>query len=272
MVDVLKQNGYYTSFYFGGNLDYGNIRAFLLHANFDEILEERSLEKKMQRGKLGVHDQYIFDYQMNKLDELQEPFFNILFTISSHTPFDHPKIVENLNWDTKELKYLNSVKYTDYCLGQYFEKVKSKSWYNNTLFILISDHSHPSHVNRSYYEIGYQRIPMLWFGNVLKEEYRGTQCDIIGSHVDMPETLLSQLNHNADSFKWGKNMFNPHSNKYVYYEIPRGFGWISPQGSYTYSSNVNVFRSFIGVDSQQDTLLLIGKAYTQKLFETYLAY
>ena len=272
MVDVLKQGGYYTSFYFGGNLDYGNIRAFLLHANFDEIIEGGDIEKKVQRGKLGIHDQYMLDYQLDRLDKQRKPFFNILFTLSSHTPFDYPEITDKLNWKTEEIKYLNSIRYTDHCLKQYFEKVKTKSWYNNTLFILLADHSHPSHIVRSYYETDYQRIPMLWVGNVLKKEFRGTVCDGIGSHVDMPETLLSQLNYNTDLFKWGKNMFNPYSTKFVYYEIVRGFGWISPQGSYTYSTDRGDFHYFTGDESKKDTLLLTGKAYIQKLFETYLSY
>ena len=272
MVDVLKQNGYHTSFYFGGNLDYGNIRAFVLHSHFDEIIEEGNIEKKMPRGKLGIYDQYMLDYQLDKLDNLQTPFFNMLFTLSSHKPFDHPKITEELHWDTEEINYLNSVKYTDYCLGKYIEKAKTKPWYDNTLFILIADHSHPSQFNRSYYERDYQRIPMLWFGNVLKKEFRGTQYEVIGSHVDMPETLLSQLHFNADSFRWGKNMFNPYSNPFMYYEIIRGFGWIAPQGSYTYCTDRSDIHTFIGDESKRDTLLFTGKAYMQKLFETYLGY
>ena len=272
MVEVLKQHGYHTSFYFGGNLDYGNIRAFLLHTDFDEIIEAGNINKKLPRGKLGIHDQYMLDYQLDRLDKQPLPFFNVLFTLSSHSPFDYPKISEELDWKTEELKYLNSVKYTDYCLGKYFEKVKNKSWYDNTLFILVADHSHPSHIARSYYETDYQKIPMLWIGNVLKEEFCGTQCDIIGSQVDIPETLLPQLTLNADSFTWGKNMFNPYSNKFVYYEIVRGFGWITPQGSYTYSTDRNDFQYFSGDDSKADTLLLTGKAYTQKLFERYLVY
>ena len=272
MVDVLKQQGYHTSFYFGGNLDYGNIRAFLLHADFDEIIEEKNIGEKMPRGKLGIHDQYMLDYQINKLDKQQTPFFNVLFTLSSHSPFDSPKISEELNWKTDELKYLNSIKYTDYCLGQYFEKVKNKSWYDNTLFILVSDHSHSSHIARSYYETDYQKIPMLWFGNILKKEFQGKTCQVIGSHVDISETLLSQLNFNSDLFQWGKNMFNPYSKEFVYYEIIRGFGWISPQGSYTYSTNRGDIQYFTGDESKTDTLLFTGKAYVQKLFETYLLY
>lgn len=272
IADVLKQEGYHSSFYFGGNLDYGNIRAFLLHENFDEIVEERDIDKKIPRGKLGIHDQYMLDYQLDMLDKQKEPFFSILFTLSSHSPYDQPKNVKELDWDTAEVKFLNSVKYTDYWLGQYFEKAKSKSWYDNTLFILVADHGHPSHLNRSYYETNYHRIPMLWLGNVLKEDFKGKQCDIIGSHVEIPQTLLAQLNCNTDLFTWGRNMFNPYSNQYVYHEITRGFGWVTPQASYTYSADINAVQYYFGDKSKLNMLLLDGKAYAQRLFETYLSY
>ena len=265
LVSIINKS-HHTSFYFGGNLDYGNIRAFLLHVDFDEIVEGKNIDKKTPRGKLGIHDQYMLDYQMEMLDKKQEPFFNILFTLSSHSPYDQPKIVKELDWDTKELTYLNSVKYTDYCLGQYFEKVKSKPWYNNTMFILLGDHYHPSHIDRSYYDADYQKIPMLWYGDVIKEEFRGTQCGIIGSQVDIPQTLLAQLNINTDIFQWGKNMFNPYSNKFAYYEIVKGFGWISPEGSYAFSNGI---RQFTGDDAQQESLLFVGQAYAQRLFFFY---
>ncbi|MDR1458976.1 MAG: LTA synthase family protein, partial [Bacteroidales bacterium] len=270
--DQLKGKGYHTSFYFGGNLDYGNIRAFLLHANLDKIVEERNIDKTIPRGKLGIHDEYMLAYHLNSLKKQEEPFFSVLFTLSSHSPYDEPKNVSPLGWDTAEIKYLNAVKYTDYWLGQYFDSVKNQSWYDNTLFILVADHSHPSHIERSYYEMNYQRIPMLWYGNVLKEEFKGIQYDVIGSHVDIPETLLSQLGYEDSLFTWGKNMFNPYCNQYAYYEIPRGFGWISPKGSYTYSADGKNFYYFTGEESLQDSLLITGQAYMQKLFNTYLSY
>ncbi|MDR1182070.1 MAG: LTA synthase family protein, partial [Bacteroidales bacterium] len=261
--DRLHEKGYHTSFYFGGNLDYGNIRAFLLHANLDEIVEESNIDRTIPRGKLGIHDQYMFAHHLKSLKKQKEPFFTVLFTLSSHSPYDEPKNVEPLKWDSAEIKYLNAVKYTDYWLGQYFDSVKNQPWYQNTLFILVADHSHPSHIDRSYYEKDYQRIPMLWYGNVLKDEFKGVQYDIIGSHVDVPKTLLSQLGYADSLFTWGKNMFNPYCHQYAYYEIPKGFGWISPSGSYTYSSDRKSFYYFTGEESLKDSLLTTGQAYMQ---------
>ncbi|MDR0603792.1 MAG: sulfatase-like hydrolase/transferase, partial [Bacteroidales bacterium] len=272
LAKVFKEKGYHTSFYFGGNLDYGNIRAFLLHANVDEIIEEKNINNNIPHGKLGIHDEYMLAYHRKHLRKERKPFFTILFTLSSHSPYDEPKNVAQLNWNTTEIKYLNAVKYTDYWLGRYFDSVKNQSWYDNTLFILVADHGHSSHIDRSYYETNYQHIPMLWYGNVLKEEFKGVQCDIIGSHVDIPETLLSQLGYNTSLFTWGRNMFNPYCNQYVYYEITKGFGWITPAGSYTYSPERETFFYYNGDETKKDTLLFTGKAYMHKLFKTYLSY
>ena len=273
LADVLNREGYHTSFYFGGNLDYGNIRSFLLHADFQSIIEGKDIDKKLPRGKLGIHDQYMFDYHLDKLNKEQEPFFSMLFTVSSHSPYDEPKNIEPLTWDTPQLKYLNSVKYCDYWLGHYLEEAKKQTWYDNTLFILLADHSHPSHIERSYYVSDYQRIPMLWFGNVLKEEYKGTICEVVASHVDLAQTLLSQLGKDATPFRWGKNTFNPYTTPFAYFEVNKGFGWVEQGGSYTFTYPFEEHAIYyLGDTSLKKDMVLRGQAYTQKLFETYLAY
>ncbi|MDR0368252.1 MAG: sulfatase-like hydrolase/transferase [Bacteroidales bacterium] len=272
LLEPFNKKGYATSFYFGGNLDYGNIRSFLLHADFKKITEDKDLPGKFPRGKLGIHDEYMFDYHLNEINQMKEPFFTMLFTVSSHSPYDEPKNITPLDWDTEQLKFLNSVKYCDYWLGDYMKKAKEQPWYNNTLFIIVADHGHPSHLNRSYYDQAYQRIPMLWYGNVLNDEYKGTSCEVLSSHVDVATTLLKQLNIDVSPFEWGKNIFNPYCKRFVYHENNKGFGWIEPAGSYNYSSVQEDIFDFTGDESKKDSVVFRGKAYTQKLFETYIAY
>ena len=272
MVEAFNEKGYASSFYFGGNLDYGNIRSFLLHADLKKIVEDKDLPRKFTRGKLGIHDGDMFAYHLNELNQTKEPFFSMLFTVSSHSPYDEPKNVEPLNWDTEQLKFLNSVKYCDYWLGDFMEKAKQQPWYDNTLFIIVADHGHPSHLNRSYYDKESLRIPMLWYGNVLKDKYKGSICDVLSSHIDIAPTLLAQLENNISLFEWGKNIFNPYNKTFVYHENNKGFGWIEPDGDYNYSSIQSDVFGFKGDESKKDSLIFRGKAYTQKLFETYLAY
>jgi len=274
---VLQQHQYNSSFYFGGNLDYGNIRAFLYHANFDKMVEEKNLRHASPRGKLGIQDEYMFVYHAEELNKMKTPFFSMLFTVSSHSPFDHPKITAPLRWDSKELNYLNSAKYTDHCLGEYFEKVKKLPCYDNTLFIVVADHSHPSHLGRNYYSKEFMHIPMLWLGKVLKDEYVGKQCAVVGSHIDIVPTLLNQLGFDKEAFTtWGKDIFNPYCPHFAYFEVKNGFGIITDSSSvihYSLDGDDKETRTyFIGEEREKETLLKKGKAFSQYLFETYKAY
>ena len=272
---VLQQHKYNTSFYFGGNLNYGNIRSFLYHANFEKIVEEKTIGKASPRGKLGIHDEYMFVYHANELSKAKEPFLSILFTLSSHSPYDQPKKIAPLQWDTQEITYLNSVKYTDHWLGMYFENVKKQPWYNNTLFIIVADHSHRSHLDRNYYSKEYQHIPMLWVGNVLKEEYVGKKCDVVSSHLDIAPTLLNQLGYSKEAFRWGKDIFNPYHQHFAYFEVNNGFGIITDSSSviyFTIDNNNDSRTYFVGDEAQKESLLKKGKAYSQYLFETYCSY
>jgi len=273
--NVLLQQRYNTSFYFGGDLNYGNIRSFLYHANFKKVVEEKNLGTVSPRGKLGIHDEYLFMYHAKELNKTEEPFFSILFTLSSHSPYDQPKKIPPLQWDVAEINYLNSAKYTDHWLGAYFEEVKKQTWYDNTLFIIVADHGHPSHLSRSYHSKEYQHIPMLWVGNVLKKDYVGKRCNVVSSHIDIVPTLLNQLGYSKEDFRWGKDIFNPYYQHFTYFEVNNGFGFITDSSSVVYHSfdNNSDFRTyFVGDESQREPLLKKGKAYSQYLFETYLSY
>jgi phosphoglycerol transferase MdoB-like AlkP superfamily enzyme len=272
---ILQEHHYNTSFYFGGNLDYGNIRSFLYHADFKKIIEEKNLRNASPRGKLGIHDEYMFAYHAAELTQAEEPFFSILFTLSSHSPYDQPKEIPPLQWDAPEMPYTNSVKYTDHWLGVYFENVKKQPWYDNTLFIIVADHSHVSHLGRNYYSKEYQHVPMLWVGKVLKEEYIGKQCGIVSSHIDLAPTLLNQLNYPKEAFKWGKDIFNPYCPHFAYFEVNNGFGFITDTATVVYFTidNNNDSRTYFdGDEPQKEPLLKKGKAYSQYLFERYCGY
>jgi phosphoglycerol transferase MdoB-like AlkP superfamily enzyme len=270
---LLKKQGFHTAFYFGGNLDYGNLRAFLLYEGFDRIVEQKDLNRRFPSGKLGVHDQYMFDYFLQEIRKTPQPFFNILFTLSSHSPYDQPKNTPLTDILSPQTPFLNSVKYTDYWLGKFLENIKKESWYDRTLVILLADHGHPSHLQRDFYSAHYQHIPMLWLGGALKDEYRGKTWDKTASHADFSPTLLHQLNIPSDSFVWGKNALNPYAVPFAYFEIPQGFGAVTTEAHLIYSTvHSSGLTAFVGNDSLRSPLLLYAKSYMQTLFDAYLSY
>ncbi|MGA3013273.1 MAG: sulfatase-like hydrolase/transferase [Bacteroidales bacterium] len=265
----LEKDGYTTSFYFGGQLIYGNIRSYIIFNNFDKIMEGADFPANIPRGKLGIHDQYTLDYQMNDLENQKQPFFSALFTVSTHSPWDQP-YKRPLTWGANENNYINAAYYTDHCLGDYFRKVEKEPWFNNTLFIIVADHSHNSYRNWDPQSKEYHKIPLLFYGNVLKDEFRGKRWHKLGNQQDIAATLLSQLGLDHKMFHWSKNLFNPYIPEFAYFSTEDGDGWIRPDAYFSFDATTN-FYHFMQIKPEiKDSILTEGKAFLQGVFGEYM--
>ncbi|MBP6978377.1 MAG: sulfatase-like hydrolase/transferase [Bacteroidales bacterium] len=266
----LMEQGYSTSFYFGGQLIYGNIKSYIYYNGFQRIKEIYDFNPAFPRAKLGIHDEFTLKEQLEDLAVEKTPFFSSLFTLSTHSPFDMPMVVKK-DWGYSQVinDYLNSAFYTDHCLGDYFREARRQPWYDSTLFILIADHSHFSQKNWYYHSPEYHRIPMLFYGDVIKEEYRGTKIDRIGSQVDLASMLLSQLHIDDTDFFWSKNLLNPFVQEFAYVSFEEGIGWIVPEGHFFWVNNLNTYynndlRSDAGRINRQ------GRSFLQVVYQNYL--
>lgn len=263
--------GYSTSFYFGGQLIYGNIKGYIMSTGFNKIREIYDFGDDVLKGKLGVHDEFVLSRQLAELRTEKQPFFSAIFTLSSHSPYDQP-MEEVLTWGKNERKYINSAYYTDKCLGEYFEKAKKEAWYANTLFIIVADHSHNSYRNWDFNSPEYHHIPLLFYGDVLKDEFRGTKCSRMIAHTDIPATLLAQLGHDHSNFYWSRNKMNPYSPDFNYFAMDNGLGWIRPSGvwTYDYTTKSVILNTF--PTNEQEKATKEGKAYLQRVFQEYMDY
>lgn len=265
--------GYATSFLFGGQLSYGNIRAYMYYNKFDRILEEKDFDSDIPRGKLGVHDEYLYEKQLLELRNERVPFFASLFTLSSHGPFEKPEKKIKYEWAGDENNYVNSMRYADEQLFRFIEKAKKEKWFDNTLFIFVSDHGHRSPKHYSLNQPEYRRIPLLFWGNVIKDEFKGSRQKKICSQVDVVSTLLKQLGFSSSKYKWSKDLFNPSVPEFAYYEITDGFGWVRPFQHVVYSSSMNHFY-FEQTNSPAEKARLEkeGKSFLQVMFQEYTDY
>ncbi len=266
---VLESKGYSTSFYFGGQLIYGNIKSYILFNGFGKIMEGKDFPESMPRGKLGIHDQYTLEYQLSELDYQKRPFFSSLFTVSTHSPWDQP-YPKPLKWGDNEREYINAALYTDHCLGEYFQEARKKSWFDSTLFILVADHSHNSYYNWHPNSKYYHKIPLLFYGNVIQEKYRGTVCPKLGDQLDLPVTLLAQLGIPAKEFHWSKNLLNPFAPEFAYYSTEDGVGWVRHYGWFCWDAGPDYFYFLQSDPAMKDSLVHEGKAYLQQVFGEYM--
>ena len=266
----LNAEAYHTSFYFGGHLMYGGIKSYLSIAGFDEMTEIYDLPDSIPRGKLGVHDEFLFDYQISELDHTQQPFFSVAFSTSTHSPYDQP-MEKVLDWGGSENEYINSAYYTDRCLRDFFDKASKKDWYDSTLFIIMADHSHNSYRHWPVTSPQYRHIPMLFYGNVLKEEYRGTQVTRLSSQTDLPVTLLKQLGMGTEEFIWSHDLLNPYSPEFAFYEATNGLGWMRNSGHFVWHKSYGYLEMDVP-EEEKEQLIKEGKSYLQVLFREFMDY
>lgn len=270
-IEDFKSRDYHTSFHFGGQLIYGNIKAYIYYNGFDEIIEGADFDGDIPTGSLGHHDEYLYDRLLEDINSYPKPFFAGAFTLSSHSPFDQP-VNDFVDKGGKYKAMINSVYYSDSCIYDFIEKAKKQDWYENTLFVFVADHSHPSPYEYPYYSKELRKIPLLFYGEVIKDEYRGQTFDSIMSQTDIAATLLSQLNMPFDKFQWSKDVFNPQAPQFAYYGYDNGFGWITPTGNFAYLMGGKIIEYKFDSKADSTKLTRNGKAFVETLYQQYLDY
>lgn len=273
IVQLISQEGYHSSFYYGGQLNYGNLRAYLHYNQFESIIEEGDIAPSVPRGRLGVHDEFMYKRHIDDLKEMQEPFFSVLFTLSSHSPYDFP-MEPVIDWAGNENKFINSAYYADKCLGEYFRMARQQPWFDNTIFIIVADHGHNSDKNWRYESFEYHHIPLLIYGNALKDEFKGVKSGRIADNSSLAKTILRQLNLPADKFNWGYDLFNPVSPEFAYVVLNDGYMWKTPKGEVVYSMLWKHYYSKKfpeGTSPEEiESFTRDGKSYVQALFQDFL--
>jgi hypothetical protein len=112
---------------------------------------------------------------------------------------------------------------------------------------------------------------MLFLGGALKQEYRGKTYDKIASQTDLTSTILRQLNMPDTAFQWSKNLMNPYTKEFAYFELNQGFGWIKPEGYIAYDHfNQRFLTTTISDTIQRKEALVEGASYLQTLFQEYI--
>ena len=270
IVKDFKEQGYHSSFLFGGQLIYGNIKAYIYYNEFDKITEGKDFDASVPEGSLGHHDEYMLARLIKDINSYPQPFFAGAFTLSSHSPFDMP--VQNyVSFGGEFNKTLNSIYYSDSCLYNFVVEAKKQPWYDNTLFVFVADHGHPSPYKYPYFSKEVRKIPLLFYGNVLKKEYRGKTNNTLMSQTDIAATLLSQTNMPYGKYHWSKNVLNPKVNQFAYFGFDDGYGWIEPHGYYSYHKGLERMMSH-HFDTKEDSTRLVnsGKAFIEELYQEYL--
>lgn len=272
LTKALDSVGYHSSFYFGGELNYGNILSFLKYLGFDVIVEQKNIKGDFNRGKLGIHDADMLSWYVEQLGDIPEPFFSTVFTLSSHSPYDNPRCTDiDLSWCSLEKDFIMSANYTDYALGLFMEQAQQQPWYDNTLFVFVADHSHNTYRNHWLNTFAYHKIPLLLYGEPLLDSVRGSQVDRIAGISDIPATLLAQLGLPHSQFRWSRDVMSHCYKPFAFFEMGEGVGWKTPEGEYIYSNQYGCDKNTLP-QTLCDSITNDAKAYIQHWYEEFRSY
>lgn len=259
---VLSARGYNTSFYYGGEIEFANMKTFLLKAGFGKITDKNDFGEKEMNSKWGAHDHVVSERIKKELDTAKVPFFINWLTLSSHEPFE-TGLPPSIPGGDDVSKFLNSLHYTDSVIHDFVQYCRSRPWWNNTLLIIIADHGHKMpYTGRKIDDF---RIPMLWTGGAVSK--KGMTFSRLMNQTDLAATLTGQLNIPAD-FPWSRNMGIDSVPQWAYFSFKNGFGWLEPDGHLVFD---NTGRSIIESGGRiNESTLKKGKSIQQLSYDDFL--
>lgn len=264
----LQAAGYHTGFAYGGELEFAKLRAYLARGQFRDLVDKYRFPASEWNSKWGAHDHVVLRQQLEALSRVPQPFFQVVFTLSSHEPFEVP-MAPVFPGTGKQPAFLNALHYADQSIGRFLDEASRQPWWARTLVVIVADHGHdmpalPSETTRQ--PPGKYHVPMLWLGGALAR--RGLVVSRVGSQTDIARTLLAQLGLDGAAYRWSHDLLAPNEHPFAFFSFRDGLGWVTSHGTFIFSSVANQPLYEDGVVTDDDRRA--GKAYLQMAYEDYL--
>lgn len=203
----------------------------------------------------GVSDQDMFDRANEELAHNygKKPFYALLQTLSNHTPYALPKDlpVKPVTGQGRLDEHLTAMRYSDWALGQFFEKASKQPYYKDTLFVIVGDHGFGNHQQVTELDLGRFNVPLLLIAPGIQDAF-GAVNHTVGTQVDIVPTIMGRLGGETRHQCWGRDLLN----------LPAGdpgIGIIKPSGS----------EQIVGL-VQGDRILIESKDMSPRLYRYQL--
>lgn len=233
---ALKQEGYLLNFYYGGDEDFTNMRSYLIDGGFENRVVDKDFPLQDRMSKWGAHDHIVLERASREIRQCytQYPdnqYFDVILTLSSHEPFDVPFTSDFSH------AYLNSVAYTDSCLGAFVDSLKQHPLWDSTIVILSPDHGYPYPNGIANYNPLRYRIPMAIIGGAVQQPM---QVPTLCSQIDLVPTVLHAMGLDAEAYPFSKNILDSTQTEFAFYAFNDGFALLTPQDTIIVDAKANM--------------------------------
>ena len=218
LVNALRDH---ERFYFlGGSATWGNIRGILQRniANL-HVYEEGNYEAE-RADTWGVTDLVLFDKALAVLKERKDPFFAFIQTSGNHRPYTIPEDGSGFKLASLDKKTLtengfdslaayNGLRYFDFALGHFFERVRREPYFRDTVFVMYGDHGNPSASPTPWEQLYLTsfHVPLVIYAPGLIR--KGRRIEETASLVDLLPTSLSLMKVPYRNTTLGRDLLSP---------------------------------------------------------------
>lgn len=252
IANSLRQEGYHTTYLYGGDINFTNMRSYLVTTGFEQLHWKKDYTTQEQNtSEWGVRDDITFTTLGNMVRQQQAPFLIGYSTLSSHEPWDVP---------THRLddEIANAFNYLDECIGKFISEMKKTPQWDNLLVIMLPDHGF-SHFGVGEEHEMHDHVPMLWLGGALKAPRRILQ---LCNQTDLPATLLGQMGITHDEYRFSRDvMSQSYSYPFAVHTYNNGITMKDSTGFAVFDLNAN--RIIVDKSSNSEALIKKGKAILQ---------
>lgn len=246
----LKDAGYALSYYYGGDINFTNMKSYLVNCGFEDIVCDRDFPVKERTGKWGAHDHLLFDKVLadTKSSKDPAPQLRVIQTSSSHEPFEVPYTSRH------RAPAANAFAYTDSCIGAFADSVSRLP--RKSLIVIVPDHygCYPADIEG---ESARHHVPLIFAGNAL--QHKGIRIHRHGSQTDLAATILGQLGIDATAFKFSRDMLADTPAPFAFYSSPNAIALSDS----TATATVDISTGTVDGDS---TAAVKAKAYIQTFY------
>ena len=255
--NLAKYKNYKTTYYYGGDADFCNMRSYLVSQGYQHIISDANFPIEDKLSKWGVPDHIVAARMMEDIKAQQNekrPMLRILQTSSSHEPFEVP-------YHRLKDKRLNAFAYTDSVMGAIVREYRKLPRWKNTLIVFVPDHVGGYKEKLNDHDRSRYQIPLILAGGAIS---RPMKVGIIGSQHDIAATLLGQLGVEHREFTFSKNMMSDATPKFAFFAVNDAFGIVSEENSLIYDNRA---KRIVYDKGEKGFNLKRGQAYLQKLYD-----
>lgn len=208
LAGILAGEGYQTAFFHGAQNGSMGFEAFARKTGFQRYYGRTEYEAAHGTddfdGTWAIWDEPFLQYYAEEMSRMQQPFMTAVFTASSHHPFVVPEqYSERFPEEGKEIH--KCIRYTDQAIGRFFQTASKQPWFQNTLFVLTSDHTNMSSHAEYQTDLGGFCSPIIIYDPSKPE---GTMVDKVAQQIDILPTVLGLLGYQKPYLAFGIDVLN----------------------------------------------------------------